>query len=143
MYRRINSELQVFLAHPGGPYYAKKDDGFWGIPKGEVELEEHFLDAAIREFQEETGLCPTGPYLPLGSVKLKSGKTVYAWAFTGDWDGRPLASNHFEMEWPPKSGQLQSFPEVDKADFFSIPAARRKIHPAQQAFLDRLTEILH
>ena len=143
MYRRRDSGLEVFLAHPGGPYFKNKDWGSWGIPKGELETAEAMLDAAIREFQEETGLAAAGPYLPLGSVVLTSGKTVYAWAFVGDCDdSKPPASNNFSLEWPPRSGRRQLFPEIDQAVFFSLAEARRKITPAQAPFIDRLAKHL-
>lgn len=139
MYRWSKGTLEVFLAHPGGPYLKNKDWGYWGIPKGEVEADEAYLDAACREFYEETGVRASGDFLPLGSVVLVSGKIVHAWAFAGDWaEGRMPDSNQFTLEWPPHSGRLESFPEIDKAAFFPLAVARRKITPAQAAFLDRL-----
>jgi predicted NUDIX family NTP pyrophosphohydrolase len=143
LYRR-QRELEVFLAHPGGPFFAKKDDGFWGIPKGEIEYNEPYLDAAVREFFEETGIQPAGEYIPLGSVTLSTGKIVHAWAFEGDWDSSmPLHSNKFCMEWPPNSGKQQWFPEIDKAAFFTVGAAIKKINSAQAAFINRLEHYLH
>jgi predicted NUDIX family NTP pyrophosphohydrolase len=143
MYRRREGGLEVYLAHPGGPFFTHKDWGAWGIPKGELETAEAMLDAAVREFYEETGITAAGPYLPLGSVVLASGKTVYAWAFAGDCDdSMPPASNSFALEWPPKSGHQQFFPEIDQARFFPVPLARRKITPAQAPFIDRLEERL-
>jgi len=139
MYRRVSGALEVFLAHPGGPYFARKDDGVWTIPKGEREAGEEPLACALREFREETGLEPEAvQLLPLGSVAQRGGKVVQAWAFAGDWDGRPLAGNHFELEWPPRSGRRQTFPEIDRAQFFSLAQARRKLNPAQIELLDRL-----
>jgi predicted NUDIX family NTP pyrophosphohydrolase len=143
MYRQQPNGLEVFLAHPGGPYLKNKDWGYWGIPKGEIEANEAYLDAAIREFGEETGLSPQGEFIPLGSVVLASGKTVYAWAFAGDWDDTaPPASNMFELEWPPHSGHKQLFPEIDRAEFFGLPVAYRKINPAQAEFITRLQQHL-
>src|SRR5271168_4872722 len=114
MYRVRDGKLQVFLAHPGGPHFTHKDDGCWTIPKGEPEPDEDLLDAAKREFQEETGILPTGPFIRLTPVKQKGGKIVHAWAFKGDWDGE-IVSNTFSMEWPPKSGRKAEFPEIDRA----------------------------
>ncbi|MDB5946308.1 MAG: hypothetical protein JWQ33_1334 [Ramlibacter sp.] len=143
MYRRTgNGAIEVLLAHPGGPYWSRKDDGAWTLPKGECEDGEEPLACARREFQEETGLAPAGPYAPLGEVRLKSGKRVAAWTFAGDMDPSQLDSNVFEMEWPPKSGLLRQFPEVDRIGWFSLEAARVKLLPAQAAFIDRLVEAL-
>jgi predicted NUDIX family NTP pyrophosphohydrolase len=143
MYRRRAGGLEIFLAHPGGPYLKNKDLGYWGIPKGEIEAGEDPLAAAIREFAEETGILAAGEFLPLGSVVQASGKTVHAWAFAGDWEeGREPASNLFPLEWPPHSGQQQWFPEVDKAAFFPVPVAMKKINRAQAAFIVRLQELL-
>ncbi len=143
MYRRKAGELEVFLAHPGGPYLKNKDWGYWGIPKGEIEADEEPLAAAIREFAEETGLTAGGEFLPLGEVVQASGKTVYAWAFAGDWDeGREPASNLFLLEWPPHSGQQQWFPEIDRAAFFPVATAMKKINRAQAEFIIRLQALL-
>jgi len=143
MYRVRDGKLEVFLAHPGGPYFTKKDAGHWSIPKGEVEAGEELLVCALREFEEEIGLSPHGPFLALGSIKQKGGKIVHAWAFEGDrGDDRPLAANHFRLEWPPRSGNYQSFPEVDRAQFFSLVGAREKIKEAQATFIDRLVNAL-
>lgn len=143
MYRHSGGELEVFLAHPGGPFLRNKDWGYWGIPKGEIEEGEALLDAACREFYEETGIRAAGDFMPLGSVTLTSGKVVHAWAFAGDWAaGQTLVSNRFSLEWPPSSGRQQSFPEIDKAAFFPLPVARRKITLAQSPFLDRLEDHL-
>ena len=143
MYRLQDGRLQVLLAHPGGPFYRNKDNGFWTIPKGEIAPDENGLDAAIREFTEETGITPCGEFIPLGTVKQKSGKIVHAWAFAGDRDKAvPITSNTFEMEWPPRSGNKQTFPEVDRALFFSVPEALEKINEAQREFILRLEMFL-
>jgi predicted NUDIX family NTP pyrophosphohydrolase len=142
MYRFQNGRLQVFLVHPGGPFFQNKDEGVWTIPKGEPEPEEGLLNAAKREFREETGIEPTGPFLSLSPVKQKGGKTVHAWAFEGASPPATLVSNSFAMEWPPKSGRMMEFPETDKAEFFALDAARRKINPPQAALIDELERIL-
>jgi len=143
MFRTTEREPEVLLAHPGGPYFQNKDDGAWTIPKGELAEGEDLLTRARTEFEEELGIAATGSWLDLGSVKQKGGKTVHAWAFAGDLkDDFELASNTFEMEWPPRSGQVQRFPEVDRVSFFPVEEARRKINEAQTAFLDRLIEQL-
>ena len=143
MYRFKNGELKVFLAHPGGPFYTRKDDGFWTIPKGEVNENEELLAAAQREFEEETGIVPEGEFIGLGSVRQKSGKIVYAWAFEGKKKPHALPkSNLFEMEWPPHSGKTEKFPEIDKAEFFDTQIARKKILPAQSEFIERLEKHL-
>ena len=139
MFRRGHNELEVLLVHPGGPFWARKDEGAWSIPKGEASPEEELLTRAQIEFEEELGFRPRGEWIELGSIKQKGGKTVYAWAFEGDLpEPFELKSNVFECEWPPRSGKWQTFPEVDQARFFSEDVARRKINPAQVAFLDRL-----
>ena len=144
MFRRRTQELEVLLVHPGGPYFQNKDEGAWTIPKGEPVIEgEDLLTRARIEFEEELGIAARGDWLELGSVKQKGGKTVQAWAFAGDLaDGFELESNTFEIEWPPRSGVMQRFPEVDQARFFSIGEARRKINEAQAVFLDRLIQLL-
>jgi predicted NUDIX family NTP pyrophosphohydrolase len=143
LYRRDNDGLGVFLVHPGGPYWQKKDLGAWSIPKGEYKAGEDPLSAAKREFQEETGFAPpTGEWISLSEVKLSSGKVINAWAVEGDCDAGAIRSNAFSMEWPPKSGKMQEFPEVDRAAWFTLPAANEKIHPAQQEFLVRLAAIV-
>lgn len=142
MYRRRTGSLEVFLVHPGGPFFRNKDDGAWTIPKGEVGAGEDLLSAAQREFQEETGLTPTGPLMALSPVKQKSGKTVYAWAFEGDCDPATIVSNEFALEWPPRSGKTQSFPEIDRAAFFDLATAAVKILPAQAALMDELAKRL-
>jgi predicted NUDIX family NTP pyrophosphohydrolase len=139
MFRRENDSLEFLLVHPGGPFWKNKDDGAWTIPKGEAQPEEDFLIRARTEFEEELGLKPAADFVPLGSIKQKGGKTVHAWAFEGDLPtGFKIKSNMFEIEWPPHSGKFKEFPEVDRAEFFPEEIARRKINPAQIAFLDRL-----
>ncbi len=131
--------MQVLLAHPGGPLFQNKDDGHWTIPKGEPPAGESLLQAARREFEEETGIRPRGPLIELGSVRQKGGKIVYAWALEGDPDdSQPVRSNTFEMQWPPGSGRVQSFPEVDKVRFFSLAEGRRKLKDAQWPLVERL-----
>jgi len=142
MYRRARGVLQVLLAHPGGPFWRNKDDGAWTLPKGEYEAPEEALAAACREFAEETGFDVQGPFVPLGEVRQKSGKRVAAWAFRGDCDPGTLRSNSFELEWPPKSGKLESFPEIDRVQWFTLAEARGKILPAQRDLLDRLEAAL-
>lgn len=143
LYRRRNEMLQVFLVHPGGPFWWKKDLGAWSIPKGEYERGDDPIAAARREFQEETGFALSGGELhPLGDVQLASRKTVSAWAVEGECEASAIRSNLFEMEWPPKSGKRQEFPEVDRAEWFSLPAAHQKIHAVQREFLDRLVRLL-
>jgi predicted NUDIX family NTP pyrophosphohydrolase len=139
MYRRTPQGLEVLLAHPGGPYFVKKDTGGWTIPKGEPDPGEAIEAAAVREFTEETGLPVAGERIPLGEIRQKGGKTVHAWAFAGEVPpGFVPTSNLFEMEWPPKSGKRASFPEIDRAEMFPLEVARVKINPAQADFLDRL-----
>lgn len=142
MYRLRDGKLEVLLVHLGGPFWAKKDAGAWFLPKGEVEPGEDELVAAKREFKEETGFDPGDELQPLGSVKHKSGKTVTAWAFEGDCDPASLKSNMFTMEWPPRSGKEREFPEIDRANFFTVDAAREKIHPAEFEFVARLNALL-
>ena len=145
IYRHRGGQLEVFLAHPGGPFFAHRDDGCWTIPKGEVEPGEELLAAAIREFEEEIGFAvkKVGPYLSLGSIQQKGGKFVHAWATEQDHDDRqPIRSNEFEMEWPPRSGRIQSFPEVDRAQFFPLAEARRKVKERQIPLLDELVRLL-
>jgi len=143
MFRRRSGTLEVLLVHPGGPYFKNKDDGAWTIPKGEAAGGEDLLTRARIEFEEEIGLPPIGVPIELGRIKQKGGKTVHAWAFAGDLtEDFKLTSNTFEMEWPPRSGRLQRFPEVDRASFFSVDAARQKINEAQRTLLDRLIEVL-
>jgi predicted NUDIX family NTP pyrophosphohydrolase len=138
MYRICNGALEVLLAHPGGPLFAKKDDGHWTIPKGEYDDDDDALAAAQREFTEETSIQPRGPFIDLGEITQKGGKVVRAWAFAGECDPAAIASNTFKMEWPPRSGRTQSFPEVDRCDFFTLDEANRKIKEAQSPFIERL-----
>jgi predicted NUDIX family NTP pyrophosphohydrolase len=138
LYRRHNSRVEVLLAHPGGPLWKRKDLGAWTIPKGECEAGEDPMAAARREFEEETGLHLLGELTPLGEVKQAGGKRVLAWAVEGDCDPAAIRSNTFDLEWPPKSGKIQQFPEIDRFEWFSLEAARPKLVKAQAAFLDRL-----
>jgi predicted NUDIX family NTP pyrophosphohydrolase len=142
MFRRKRDELEVLLVHPGGPYFRNKDDGAWTIPKGEAGEGEDLRERARTEFEEELGIAPAeAEWIDLGSVKQKAGKTVHAWAFAGDLEPNfKPASNTFDMEWPPRSGRMQQFPEVDEAKFFPLELARSKINQAQTVFLDRLRE---
>ena len=143
MYRRSgDGTLQVLLAHPGGPFWRASDDEAWTIPKGEYEAPEEPLAAARREFNEETGFEAAPPFLPLGEIVQKSGKRITAWAVEGDCDPVQLRCNTFEMEWPPRSGRRQSYPELDRVGWFSLDEARRKIIPAQRALIDRLERTL-
>ena len=142
MYRERHGQLEVFLIHPGGPFWAKKDQGAWSIPKGEYQDNESPLDAARREFVEETGFETQGPYHPLGTIKQAGGKLVTGWAFAGDCDPAKLISNTCEIEWPPRSGRRIEIPEVDSGRWFTIPEARRYIRDTQEPFLDRLSELL-
>jgi predicted NUDIX family NTP pyrophosphohydrolase len=134
--------LEVLLVHPGGPFWAKKDDGAWSIPKGELDGDKDALSAARREFAEETGFAPEGQFVELGAIKQPGGKVVHAWAVKGDFDPGALVCNTFEMEWPKNSGHLKSFPEVDRAAWFDIATAGRKILKGQAPFLDRLMNAL-
>ena len=143
MFRFRGQTLQVLLAHPGGPYWAKKDLASWSIPKGLFEKDEQALDAAKREFKEETSFEPKGDFIELMPLKQKSGKIVHCWAFQGDCDPSALKSNTFSMEWPPDSDKQSEFPEIDRADWFDIPAAKQKILPGQAPFLDELCQKLN
>jgi predicted NUDIX family NTP pyrophosphohydrolase len=132
----------VLLVHPGGPFWQNRDDGVWSIPKGEMVENETGIDVARREFQEELGVpAPEGELTSLGAVRQAGGKVVHAWAVPGDLDVTRTTSNTFEIEWPPRSGRIQQFPEVDRATWFDVDTARRKMVPAQAAFLDRLEEL--
>jgi len=142
LFRETSGSLEVLLVHPGGPFWKKKDEGAWSIPKGEFEAGEDPLEAARREFEEEVGTAPQGEALPLQPLKQPSGKIVYAWAVRGDFDPALLKSNTFPLEWPPKSGRIQEFPEVDKAGWFTIEAAQQKILKGQAGFLKQLRERL-
>jgi predicted NUDIX family NTP pyrophosphohydrolase len=130
--------LEVFLAHPGGPFWARRDDAAWTIPKGGVEEGEDLLDTARREFQEETGIAPRGPFRDLGSVKQRAGKVVHAWAWEGDADPTTVTSNDMRTEWPRGSGKWIVFPEVDRCCWFDPETARRKLNPAQAELIGRL-----
>jgi predicted NUDIX family NTP pyrophosphohydrolase len=142
MFRRRGGALEVLLVHPGGPFWAKKDAGAWTIPKGELAEGEDELSAARREFEEETGIRPEGPFRPLGHVRQKGGKVVHAWAFEGHCDPAAIRSNTCRVQWPPGSGQWQEVPEVDRAEWFDPGEARRRINPAQAALLDELERAL-
>jgi len=142
LYRKQDEQLQVFLVHPGGPFFKNKDTGAWGIPKGEFLDDEDALTAARREFLEETGHPIDGTFIKLSPIKLKSGKTVYAWAVEGDADADNIVSNTFPQEWPPKSGKFMETPEVDKAGWFNITEAKQKITPAQFALIEELMELI-
>ncbi len=142
LYRRGGGNLEVFLVHPGGPFWAKKEAGAWSIPKGEPDAGEAPLAAARRELAEETGLAVEGRFLPLAEIRQKAGKRVRAWAVEAEADPAAIRSNRFELEWPPRSGRRISVPEVDRAAWFALPTAREKINPAQAALLDELERLL-
>jgi len=142
MYRQDHSILEVLLAHPGGPFFQNKDEAAWTIPKGEPGPGEDLLLAAQREFEEETGITPHGPWVPLAPIRQKGGKIVHAWAFEGTCEPAALRSNVFLLEWPPKSGRKQEFPEIDRIEFFRLEQARRKIKAGQEALIDQLAGIL-
>jgi predicted NUDIX family NTP pyrophosphohydrolase len=143
MYRVKDGALQILLAHPGGPLFRNKDDGHWTIPKGEPPAGEPLIQAARREFEEETGIQPPGALIEIGSIRQKGGKIVYAWAFEGDYDDSQSArSNTFEMQWPPGSGRVQSFPEVDKIQFFSLAEGKQKLKDSQWPLVERLVVTL-
>lgn len=141
VYRIRENQLEVFLVHPGGPFWAKKDDGAWSIPKGEFEASEEPLAAALREFTEETGLTIRGPFSALGTVRQTSGKLIYAFAAASAVDAARIVSNTFKIEWPPRSGRWAEFPEVDRAAWFTLEAAATKIHAGQAPLLSRLNEM--
>ncbi len=141
MYRRRGREVEVLLIHPGGPFWARKDAGAWCIPKGEF-TDEDPLDAARREFQEETGFSVRGDFRPLTPIKQAGGKRVYAWAVAGDGDAETIHSNTFTMEWPPHSGQSQTYPEADRAAWFTLSEAKKKILKSQQPLLEELEQLL-
>lgn len=138
LFRRREGAVEVLLAHPGGPFWANRDAGAWTIPKGVVDEGEDVLDAARREFREETGFTPAGPFIPLGFIKQKAGKTVHAWAWEGDADPSALTSNETRSEWPRGSGRWITYPEVDRCEWLPIAEARTKLNPAQAELLDRL-----
>ncbi|MBD1394786.1 NUDIX domain-containing protein [Mucilaginibacter glaciei] len=142
LYRIVSGQTEIFLVHPGGPFWKNKDDGAWSIPKGEYTDDEEPLLAARREFAEETGQEITGDFVPLKPVKQKSGKVIHAWAVVGDLDHTNIKSNLFEMEWPPKSGKLASFEEVDRADWFDLETAKIKINPGQVRLIEELKELV-
>jgi predicted NUDIX family NTP pyrophosphohydrolase len=142
MFRHVNGGIEVLLAHPGGPFWQGRDEGAWTIPKGGIHDGEPPLDSAIREFTEETGFEPCGPYLPLGQITQRSGKVVQAWAFEGDCDPAALVSMETTVEWPARSGQRLVVPEIDRVAFFSIGDARVAVNPAQAELFDRLTALL-
>jgi predicted NUDIX family NTP pyrophosphohydrolase len=141
-YRRAPDGLEVLLVHPGGPFWRNRDAGAWSIPKGGVDPGEDHLTAGVREFQEETGTVLAGDFLPLGEIRQAGGKRVVAFAIEADIDADAITSNTFSMEWPPKSGKLAQFPEVDRAAWFDFATARAKINPAQAMFLERLVAAL-
>ena len=138
MYRRTAGRLEVLLVHPGGPYWARKDVGSWSIPKGEFAPDEEPLAAAAREFREETGVEARAPFLRLDPVRQAGGKEVHAWAVEGDCDAAAIRSNTFSLEWPPRSGRMREFPEVDRGAWFDLPEARQRILPSQVPLLDQL-----
>lgn len=142
LYRKINNQLQLFLVHPGGPFFKNKDNGAWSIPKGEFLNDEDPLTAAKREFTEETGYFIDGNFILLNPIRLKSGKKVYAWAIEGNVDHEVIVSNLFTIEWPTKSGKKQNFPEIDKAGWFDIETARKKINSGQLEFINELLTLI-
>lgn len=142
LYRKSSAGLEVFLAHPGGPFWQRKDAGAWTIPKGAVEQGETLLAAACREFQEETGIMARGPFLPLGSIRQKAGKVIHAWGWEGDADPAHIVSNSMSTEWPRGSGRRISYPEIDRCEWFGTVAARTRLNPAQAELVDRLESAL-
>jgi predicted NUDIX family NTP pyrophosphohydrolase len=141
-FRKNAKGIEIFLMHPGGPFWKNKDVGAWSIPKGEIDETESEIDAAKREFEEETGIKIKGELIALQPIRQKNGKLVTAWALDQDIDAAGITCNLFEMEWPPKSGKYQQFPEMDRAEWFSVTTAKEKIIPAQAALIDQLEEIL-
>ena len=142
LFRRTGGGLEVFLAHPGGPFWARRDAGAWTVPKGLVEAGEDALATAVREFEEETGIRPSPPFLELGEIRQKAGKRVRVWAWEGDADPAQIRSNTFRVEWPRGSGRWATFPEVDRCAWFDLAAARERINPGQAELLDRLERVL-
>jgi predicted NUDIX family NTP pyrophosphohydrolase len=143
MYRLRDGQIEVFVARPGGPWFPRGDFDLWTIPKGEVEPGEDLLNAAVREFREEVGLQPSPPYIPLGSIRQRGGKTVHAWAFAGDWSpGSELRSARMEIEWPPGSGHRGVWPELERAALMGLEDAKERLKLAQHPLLDRLVEAL-
>ncbi|MEP6927709.1 MAG: NUDIX domain-containing protein [Ginsengibacter sp.] len=143
LYRKSKNVLEVFLVHPGGPFWKNKDEAAWSIPKGEFDENEEPLQAAIREFLEETGITVSGNFIELTPVILKTGKKVFAWALEKNIDANIIVSNHFEMEWPPRSGKFQNFPEVDKGGWLTIDEAKKKINAMQFALIEELQKKLN
>lgn len=142
LYRRKSNRIEFFLVHPGGPFWQKKDNGAWSIPKGEFTDNEKALEAAKREFEEETGITLSGNFIELTPIRQKAGKLIYAWALEGDVDASSILSNSFEIEWPPGSGRYKEFPEVDKAEWFGEEQAKEKIDPAQVGLVVELLQKL-
>lgn len=142
MYRKIGDEFQVLLVHPGGPFFKNKDEGAWSIPKGEADPGEDLLECARREFSEEIGVSPSGPFIQLSPVKQKGGKVVHAWAVEGECDPSAFVSNTFTMEWPPRLGRKMEFPEIDRAEYFDVATAKQKINVGQAPLIDELERIL-
>jgi predicted NUDIX family NTP pyrophosphohydrolase len=143
LYRSVGAQVEVLIAHPGGPFFARKDEGAWSIPKGLVDADEPLERTARREWEEETGMSlPGGPWLDLGSTQLKSGKTVRAWAVNGDVDPAHLVANTFEIEWPPHSGRMQTFPEIDRLQWADVETAARLLNPAQVVLVERLLKMV-
>ena len=144
LYEQINGTLKFLIAHPGGPFFKNRDDGYWSIPKGEPEEKEEIFDAAVREFEEETGLIPKGPYINLGSILQKNGKLVYAWGFAGSWaEGTVPKCNEITLEYPIRSGKVWTFPEIDRAIMMRSEEAKQKLSAEQAPFIDRLVESLN
>lgn len=142
LFRRRGGALELFLAHPGGPFWTHRDEGAWTIPKGGVEDGEDLLDTARREFEEETGIAPQGPFIDLGSVRQRAGKVVHAWAWEGNADPSTVTSNEMRTEWPRGSGRIITFPEVDRCDWFDPTEARHRMNPAQAELVGRLERVL-
>jgi len=142
LFRRSSAGLELFIAHPGGPFWKDRDIGAWTIPKGIVEAGENLLDAARREFEEETSIQPTGPFIPLGSIRQKAGKTIHAWAFESDANPDTIVSNKMRTQWPRGSGRWIEFPEIDRCGWFDPASAKTKMNPAQAELIDRLEAAL-
>mgnify|MGYP000057548150 CR=1 FL=1 len=144
LYEKINEKIKFLIAHPGGPFFKNRDNGFWSIPKGEPEQDEKVFDAAVREFEEETGLIPNGPYINLGTILQKNDKLVYAWAFSGTWtDGTVPKCNEITLEYPKGSGKTWTFPEIDRAIMMTADQAKQKLCAEQAPFIDRLIKSLN
>jgi predicted NUDIX family NTP pyrophosphohydrolase len=142
LFRKLKNETEFFLVHPGGPFFIKKNEGWWTIPKGEILEDEDPLTAAVREFEEETGYRPSGNFIPLKSVQQKGGKVVLCWAVEGNLDTASIQSNTFDLEWPPRSGKMKSFPEIDKGGWFTFTEAGKMINEKQAAFLEELATLI-